>query len=361
MPLQIAACDKLAQGFLFKARNGTRRVHRAIARHKLHRQNHEAQAQSRRKRPRKRVHIDDLTAALHRAESRRVGTAEAKLAVVVVLQNIATGFPRPAKQRFALTGLHLLAGRKLMGRGDIRRARAARIQRPDVDCSIAKRRRHNPRTAGDQYAPHAGIAGVFHGKKAFAPDKRNERGNQHLRSRTQNDGVRRDIHAAHPVQIAGNLPAKCRVALRVAGKQQGRALLAEHLAHQPRPRRVGKMPRICRACSKIPANGRLFGSLCLCRRKRLAEGIDAASGAAFASPFADEPRIRRFNRRRADIQMRRQLTLGGHAFARADAAALHVPAQGGIQLLGQRRAAAWIQIAGEHRYPSTSQCAHSRT
>lgn len=37
------------------------------------------------------------------------------------------------------------------------------------------------------------------------------------------------------------------------------------------------------------------------------------------------------------------------------------PAQGGIQLLGQRRAAVWIQIAGEHRYPSTSQCAHSRT
>ena len=171
MPLQIAARDKLAQGFLLKSRHSACRVHRAVTRHKLVGQHHKTQAQTRRKRPRKRVHIDDLTAAVHRAQGGRVSAAEAELTVVIILKDIAAGLSCPAQKRLALTGLHLLAGRKLMGRGDIRRARAARIQRPDVDRTIAKRRRHNPRTAGDQYAPHAGIAGVFHGKKAFAPDE----------------------------------------------------------------------------------------------------------------------------------------------------------------------------------------------
>ena len=105
-------------------------------------------------------------------------------------------------------------------------------------------------------------------------------------------------------------PSERRFALRVAGEQQGRALLAEHLAHQPRPRGIGKMRRVRRARSEIPADRRLF-PVGQADALRLLQRVNAASGAALAKPLADEPRIGRLDRRGADAQVRRQLPLEG--------------------------------------------------
>ena len=133
MPLQKAASDELAQRLLLKAGHCAGRVHRPIARRQLFGQHHETQTQTGRERPRKGVHIDDLPPAVHRAQSRRARAGKAELTVVIVLQNITARLARPAQQRFPLAGLHLLARRKLMGRGNVGRARAASIQFAHVD------------------------------------------------------------------------------------------------------------------------------------------------------------------------------------------------------------------------------------
>lgn len=122
VPLQKAAGDELAQRLLLKARHGAGCVHRPIARRQLFGQHHETQTQTGRERPRKGVHIDDLPPAVHRAQSRRARAGKAELTVVIVLQNITARLARPAQQRFPLAGLHLLARRKLMGRGNVGRA-----------------------------------------------------------------------------------------------------------------------------------------------------------------------------------------------------------------------------------------------
>ena len=359
MPLQKAARDELAQRLLLKPRHGAGRVHRSIARRQLLRQHHEAQAQTGRERPRKRVHVDDLPPAVHGAQRGRARAGEAEFAIVIVLQNIAARLPRPAQKRRPLAGLHLLARRELMRRGDVGRARAAPVQFAHVNRPAGKRGRRNPRAADHQNAPNARIAGVFHREKALAPDQRDQRGNQHLRARAQNDGLRRRVDAAHAVQIARDFPSERRFALRVAGEQQGRALLAEHLAHQPRPRGVGKMRGVRRACSEVPADRRLF-PVGQADALRLFQRVNAASGAALAKPLADEPRIGRLDRRGADAQVRRQLPLGGHPLPRTNPAALHFAFQRGIELLAEGDFARRFQCARKHVH-STSQCAHSRT
>ena len=149
------------------------------------------------------------------------------------------------------------------------------------------------------------------------------------------------------MQIARDLPAKRRFALRIAGKQQRCALFAEHLAHQPRPCGIRKMCRVRRARAEIPAHRRFFP----CGRAdvwRLFQRINAASGSAFAKPFADEPRIRRLHRRRADAQVRRQLALGGHALARPNTAALHFALERGVELFAKGRSTRRFQCTRKH-------------
>ena len=327
-------------------------MHRAVAPHQRVRQRHEAQAQAGRQRPCEGVHVDHLAAAVHRAQRRGAPAGKAELAVVIVLQDVAARLPRPAQQRRALIGAHLLAHGELARRRHIRRARAAGVQRAHVDGALAQRRGHDARPAGHQDAPHAGIARILHGEQPLPPDDRHQRRDQHLRARAQHDLLRRYLDAAQAAQHPGDLPAQRRGALRVAGEQQRRVLLAEHLAHQPRPGRVGKLLRIRRAGGEVPADRRgrrLRRAGCA---RRLRGDIHAAARAALAVALARQAIVSRLDRHRADVQVLGQLAAGGHACTRRQPPLLDLRAQRGIELVAERLAAVRIQRAGEHDRPS---------
>ena len=239
-----------------------------------------------------------------------------------------------------------------MGRRHIDGARAAAVERADVERAAGERDRRDPGAARRQDAAHPGIPRVLHREQPVPAHKRQDVGDQHLRARADDERLRRGRDAPQPLHEPGERQPEPGAAPRVPRQQQVRAAPPQHPAHQVRPRGVGEVFRVRRARAEVPADlRRLF-------RVRLRRGprghVKPAPGPALAQAFLQEAPVGRLHGGGGDPQVGGQRPLGGQLLPVCKPSRPDLPAQCFVQLLAQRLARVRPQRAGEHGPPSRS-------
>ena len=315
-----------------------------VARHQCVRQHQIADAQRGRQAFRKGVHIYDPPRAVHLAQRRDGARGIAELAVVVVLDDIAVGRSgRPAQDLHAAGSGHDRAERKMVRRRQVDDRSVARRERIRAQAAFIERQRAHRHPAHIKNLVQLAVAGVFERIHAVAPEQLDDQVHQVLRTRADQNVVRRDIDAAEVIQIPRDLLTQLGRAARVGRAQQAVGVFAQHAARQPRPRCKRETLRIHDIRAEIVLavvrrhgmrmRRRRFGRLRLCRDGQLLLHKIPAPRLGDDIAFREQLAVGGLHRDLADAQIRGQLALARQAGAARERAGHDIRAHGAVELL----------------------------
>ncbi len=203
------------------------------------------------------VDVDDAVDgvdALHGGD----GTAcQAKLAVVVVLHQVAARLlGGPAQQLVAAADGRDEPRGELVRRHEVRHARARRPQGRDVHAGRVHRHVGKRHVVGPVDAGQTRIAWIFHSEAAGSPQQLDDQVVHRLRTRRDDDLRRIGLEAAEGAQMRGQRLAQPeRAERRRLAEQRALGLVGQHVAQRLRPERVGEEAGRHRAGSQVGDEG----------------------------------------------------------------------------------------------------------
>ena len=312
---------------------------------------------------RERVRVNHAFGRIDALQRGDGSSCQAKLAVVVVLDDIAVRrFGRPAQQLVAAAHAGHDAGGELVRRRDVQRVDARRAHRGHGNARRVKRKVGEFDVVALVDLREAWVARVFDADTAVSTDKLDEQVVQRLRARAHHDVFRRGGKPARLPQVVRNLFAQLDAAERVGlADERCRGLLGQRVAQRFRPR--GKREQLAGhgAARQIEA---VFVGLARVARDARAALCDvsrcggpaladfrreiSASGARLHVPFRDELPIGAFHGHYADAQVVGQFAFRRQFLAGRYRSAFDVGAYAFIQVCVQGLFAAVVYVVRQH-------------